>query len=695
MNELDAVKQFAKEMGIAPQELIYPVLDTKVRRAGGIEFIENIGEIPTIMIEDAFDPESPYLKGYRTQFYGWGDGRVVFRPNELTVWTGYNGHGKALDIETPIPTSEGWKKMRNVHVGDVLFDENGRRCMVTQETPIQYERKCFELIFSDGTKIIADADHRWLTKTAKCRASERTARRNNRFGTRAPLLHGTDQSSKRTYAAIVNTQQIHDTLYVKNGCYSGRAEHSIDVAKALQTSPKDLPIDPYLLGVWLGDGTSCEAGLTCADDGIVQELKKTGFKLTKRKSKYGYGICGGLTPLLKSNNLINNKHIPEIYLRGSYDQRLGLVQGLMDTDGYTTNYGRCEFTSIKIHLAKKFLELILSLGVQAKLITGDATLYGKICSKKYRVTFTPDFPVFRLPRKAKYVKNKISNRAKVRFIVGCQEVPSVPVKCIAVNSPSHLYLASDSLVPTHNTQFVNQLALEMIANGAKVCIASLEMSKRILIRRLFKQASGLAVPAPGYLHAIRQHYSHKLFLFDHLGAIGQRKLLNAFKEVLEVYGVDVFIIDSLMKCGILEDDYNAQKLFIDMLCDFKFAHRCHIHLIAHPRKGIHENEAPGKMDIKGTGTITDLADNAFAVWRNKPKEAYLANNPHDEETKKKPDTIVYCNKQRNGDWEGQIHLWYHRGCYQFLQSYGAKPNEYVKYDHRQDTLDYLRSIPNL
>lgn len=114
-----------------------------------------------------------------------------------------------------------------------------------------------------------------------------------------------------------------------------------------------------------------------------------------------------------------------------------------------------------------------------------------------------------------------------------------------------------------------------------------------------------------------------------------KRLLEVFLYAHQHYGVDVFLLDSLLKCNIAEDDYNAQKAFIEKLCDFKNEHPCHIHVIAHPRKSMDETIIPGKFDIKGTDSISDLADNCFSIWRNKEKKSL-----HD------PDCLWTCNKQR-------------------------------------------------
>ena len=115
--------------------------------------------------------------------------------------------------------------------------------------------------------------------------------------------------------------------------------------------------------------------------------------------------------------------------------------------------------------------------------------------------------------------------------------------------------------------------------------------------------------------------------------------------------------NSLLKCNIAEDDYNGQKAFIEKLCDFKNKYACHVHVIVHPRKGVDETAIPGKFDIKGTGSISDLADNCFSVWRNKQK-----NNVRD------PDCVWTCNKQRNGEWEGKFALWFDADSFQYHET---------------------------
>ena len=153
------------------------------------------------------------------------------------------------------------------------------------------------------------------------------------------------------------------------------------------------------------------------------------------------------------------------------------------------------------------------------------------------------------------------------------------------------------------------------------------------------------------MRQIHDWYGGKLWLFDLVGTAKGDRLVEVMTYASKRYGVTVFVVDSLSKCGISEDDYRGQKAFVEQLSDFTKKTESHVHLVAHPRKGEDENQAPGKLDIKGTGAITDMADNVFTVWRNKRKTEKIADMERKgeeipDELKDKPDCLITCSKQR-------------------------------------------------
>ena len=348
--------------------------------------------------------------------------------------------GKALALDTPVPTPGGWRTMGELQPGDEVFDERGAPTEVVAVTPPMVDRPCREVVFSDGTAIVADGAHRWVTV-------DKNGRR-----------RGRRRSSVRT------TDEIAATLTVR-----GERNHQIALPGPVQYPAKELPIDPYVLGAWLGDGTTTKAEITCCDEGILEEISAAGYAVErKRYAPHLYRIggaghtrdsstgrhCGNgsLSTALRTLGLFAGKLVPRPYLEGSVDQRTALLQGLMDTDGFVDDVaGRCEFTSTNEALADGVVELAASLGFRPFKTKGTATLNGIDCGPKYRVKFTPDRPVFRLTRKLERQKPTTARFHRFRAIADVREVPSVPVRCIQVASPSGLFLVSRSFIPTHNS----------------------------------------------------------------------------------------------------------------------------------------------------------------------------------------------------------------------------------------------------
>jgi hypothetical protein len=649
---------------------------------------------------DTFDPQELrsallYVDDVIDEFYPTGGVRPGFDlpwtrqhappirlgRGELSIWTGINGHGKAVSLDTEIPTPHGWTTMGALAVGDMIFDENGRPTKVLAKSEVMTDRPCYRMTFSDGTTIVCDAGHLWLTNTILSRRSARFAAKRNRTKEREPAKRGTDQTHKRVFPSVVTTEEIANTLH-GTGCASHLVNHGVNVAGVIDLPDADLPIDPYVLGVWLGDGSSNGGQITSADQEVVDALESAGYQPTKCSAKYLYGTRGLCTDLRRAG-LLNNKHIPAAYLRSSVKQRLDLLSGLMDTDGHTTDYGRCEFVSMKESLAKGVYELVMSLGMQAKIIEGEAMLNGMSCGRKYRVTFTPhSLPVFRIKRKLDRLQlgNHVKQRSRLmeRFIVACEQVESVPVQCVKVDSPSHLFLVTRSFVPTHNSLALGQVVLAALEQGEKACIASFEMHPRKTLKRAVSQAACMEMPRHNDIRRVHEWFDGRLWLFDLVGIAKVDRLLEVFTYGHRRYGITQFVVDSLLRCGVAEDDYTGQKALVERLCEFATMTNAHVHLVAHSRKKEDESAAARKMDVRGAGAITDLAFNVFSFWRNKEKEKFRqvlqsGATPSKgnrvlspEEIEKMPDAVLYCDKCREeGDYEGMTTLMFDKPTMQF------------------------------
>lgn len=254
------------------------------------------------------------------------------------------------------------------------------------------------------------------------------------------------------------------------------------------------------------------------------------------------------------------------------------------------------------------------------------------------------------------------------------------------------------------TEVVGHMALEAMAQGTRCCIASLELKPGKLLQRLTRQALCIKTPPREDIDLAFDWYNDRLWLFNVTGTAKADRLLEIFAYARKRYGIQLFVIDSLMKCGVGEDDYNGQKDFVDRLCDFKNKNSCHIILVTHSRKADSEDKPTGKMDVKGTGAITDLADNLFIIWRNKLRERALQKQTEhgaialDEKEQKYlslPASILSLEKQRNGEgWEGQQPLWLDSRSHQFLQAEGESPLNYVA-NRRQDEIDHDFEMNNV
>ena len=352
--------------------------------------------------------------------------------------------GKALSIETPVPTPFGWRRMGDLERGDLVFDETGRATLVVDATEVLLDRPCHELEFGDGTTVIADLTHQWVT----------TVKRDRKAAQRR---------GGPTESHVVVTEQIGATLK------AGREyNHQVALCRPVQYATKDLPVDPYVLGVWLGDGTSTAAVITTADDQVLDEIERAGYSVRKKANgplAYVIGGTGGtrdpisgrftrnssLSSRLRNLGVLADKRVPADYLVGSVEQRLALLQGLMDSDGFADVVGRCEFCNTKEHLADGVFELAASLGFRPQKTKDTATLNGVECGPRYRIRFTPDRPVFRLERKLARLKPATTRFHRHRSIRAVRRIPSVPVRCIQVANPTGQFLVSRAFIPTHNS----------------------------------------------------------------------------------------------------------------------------------------------------------------------------------------------------------------------------------------------------
>lgn len=390
------------------------------------------------------------IHGVPTGFIEFDELTAGLQAGQMIVIAARPAMGKALALDTPIPTPTGWTTMGDIRVGDTVLGADGYPTTVTNATDVMTGRPCFKVIFDDGTEIIADAEHQWLTET---RASRRA---------RSSALVGSGGGRVRTSvgAQVRTTAEIRETVRCVTA--DRRANHSIANTRPLQLPEADLLVAPYTLGIWLGDDSTALA-------------------------PSAESLC--------TLGVLNNKHIPMRYLRASEAQRRALLAGLLDSDGTVTNTGCIQFTVTNRQLAYDTQELALSLGYRTGMATKKVKGSSEATSTAYKLTFSSSDSVFALSRKNQMHRDRDARptaKRSSRYIVAVEPVDSVPVRCIEVDNEQHLFLASRAFVPTHNSTFALDIARSAaIKHGMTTVFFSLEMGRNEIAMKILSAEAGI------------------------------------------------------------------------------------------------------------------------------------------------------------------------------------------------------------
>ncbi|MGH3614740.1 MAG: ATP-binding protein, partial [Pseudonocardia sp.] len=394
----------------------------------------------------------------------------VRRVSGLTAVVGGLGSGKALASDTPLPTPTGWTTMGEVAVGDELLGRDGKPTRVVAATEVMHNRPCYDVVFSDGSVIRADGQHEWLTRTRDGRKAANRLSHRPRRAAAAPDDQALSGHGRRGQLSVMPSQvpTVHTTEEIAATINSGpQRNHAVPVAQPFDLPDVELPVAPYVLGTWLGDGTSIRTEITAYDQEVTAEIEAAGQECRPHPTQHRYGLPGGLQQMLRRMGVLNNKHIPSMYLRSSETQRRALLAGLLDTHGYCDESGCVELSVTNERLAREARELILSLGYQARLRKKAVKGRHPHTSTAYTVAFTTSDKVFRLPRKLARLNACPRSTNGYRYIVDVVSVPSVPVRCVQVDSADHLYLAGETCIPTHNSFLTGLIVYKTLRAGAR------------------------------------------------------------------------------------------------------------------------------------------------------------------------------------------------------------------------------------
>ena len=323
-----------------------------------------------------------------------------------------------LALDTPIMTTTGWKTMATIETGDYVFGPDGQPTMVLGKSEIHRGRRVWRASTDDGASILCDDGHLW--SVALCRKRR--------------------VFKKKTAKYLADRQ--------KN--MSEKRPPRLPDQAAVDYSHKNLLIDPYTFGVWLGDGSQGQATITMHNDdqGVVrQRIEQAGFVTTSRRTRFTFGVLD-LKSRLADLGVLNNKHIPAEYLMASKVQRLALLDGLMDTDGNVSKARQCFLATSSPVLRDQYRELLWSLGIKNGLSTSRAIFNGRDYGETYRIGFYAK-DVGTLPRKRERATGRIKD---VGRYLSFEEAGTADVQCIEVARKDGLFLAGHGFIPTSNTK---------------------------------------------------------------------------------------------------------------------------------------------------------------------------------------------------------------------------------------------------
>lgn len=360
------------------------------------------GEIKTLIV--AMSPGTA-KSSYASRTFGqWYLGR---NPDKRLLAV---GHAMALD--TLVPTPKGFKTVEELQVGDFVFAVDGSPTEIVDKSPIFENHECFIADDGAGTSLVVDGNHLWSLHPETLRVQ-------------------TDTCVKTT-KHLANLKQ--------NSRSFSLVSHS-----AAQYEKQDLLVDPYTLGLWLGDGNKDDGRISGEENDIDELISYIPYPCKKSSKNKNRFQVYGLMPLLRDIRVLDNKHVPRDYLISNVEQREALLQGLMDSDGSVTEYGDCTFHNTNENLIQSVRELLFSLSIRSTIF--EVPLRGAMTVPAWRVHFKHPNS-FKLKRKVSRCLPSMEKRRTIRF----SSTLSVPTQCITVAHHSHTFLVTRGYLPTHNSQ---------------------------------------------------------------------------------------------------------------------------------------------------------------------------------------------------------------------------------------------------
>lgn len=363
--------------------------------------------------------------------------------HRISIMSGHGvgkAHPKSLIIDTPSgPTHFG-----NLHVGDLVFGSDGHPTAITGV----YDRGImlvYRVSFDDGSSTLVSEDHLWSVR-------------------------GRQERHKGLPFKVMSTREIMDAgIYRSNGKNRAKQWEIPLVSNAIEYPYQWVPVDPYTLGAWIGDGGHGTGRITNNDPEVLDRIRAAGYdvRVTPPSDDRHSAITLQVYDLIKGLRHIGiaechawDKYIPKKYLYNCPEVRREVLRGMMDTDGYVTPWGTAQICTISKQLAEDIVWLVRSLGGKSRMPKPKRTKG----HPAYNVPITlPDGEsICYIKRKAERVRLQTQKRYLSRWISSIEYVGREDVRCISVDANDELYVAND-LIVTHNTAWEAWVALWFLA----------------------------------------------------------------------------------------------------------------------------------------------------------------------------------------------------------------------------------------
>lgn len=394
--------------------------------------------------------------------------------------------GKMENVNNMIVTPNGKIRMGDIKVGQKICGSDGNIYNVTGVFP-QGIKDSYRVYFDDNTYVDCGLEHLWEVTTRA------------------------DRKSSKDKFSVLTTEQLMKNIYLADG----RKNYALRLTRPVHFEAQEINIYPYNLGVYLGDGyngsdshtcliSNCEPDIINKFNSLLSEndslnISEKDHRIIRKKMNHSPSDFYTEIERLGLNSKVSSeKFIPKAYLYNSIENRLELLRGLIDTDGFipTENRNQIEYTTTSKQLCEDVLELVRGLGGKASYQEKQGA-YTKneqkiVVKQYYRMYLSLPEDIIPVSSKKHLAKYNPEKRYHKKYITKIESVGQTEMQCIRVDSPDHLYI-TEGYNLTHNTAFCLNLATNVaLKEKAPVAIFSLEMSRDQIAQRILSAEAGIS-----------------------------------------------------------------------------------------------------------------------------------------------------------------------------------------------------------